>query len=75
MEMLSSSRGDDMLHWREVSKTVAMNRRVKHLTNCDALLDLQNSITYSYFTYCVEMWGNTYKTNVFSWLAKQKKLL
>ena len=73
---------DQKLNWKEhidlngkkVSKSIAIIRKVKHFVNCDALLTLYNSIIYPYFTYCIEIWNNTYKTNIFSLFAKQKKI-
>ena len=46
-----------------------------YLVSGDTLLALYDSIIYSYLTYCIEIWSNTYKTNIFSLLAKHKKIV
>ena len=36
---------------------------------------LYNAIIFPYLNYCVEVWGNTYKTNLYSLFIKQKKAI
>ena len=54
---------------KEVSKTIATIRKAKRFANAGALY---NSIIYPCFTYCIEIWGYAYKTNIFYLHAKQK---
>ena len=60
---------------KKVPKAIAIIRKVNHVVNNDALLTLYNSITYSYLTYCIDIWDSTYKTNISSLLAKRKKIV
>ena len=60
---------------RKVSKTIVIIRKAKHFINSFTLLALHSSITYPYFICSIEIWGNTYRTNIFSLLAKQGRYI
>ena len=72
---------DNKLNWqmqiqnvqRKVSKSVSILYRVKYLLDTNALLMIYNSLILPYLNYCVEVWGNTYPTNLNCIRVLQKK--
>ena len=64
---------DEKLTWKDhislvrskLAKTVGIYR-VRHLLNRSALFILYCSLFLPYLTYCAEIWGNTYKSNIHS---------
>ena len=74
---------DDKLNWKEhitmiqskISKTTAIIYKASHVLTERALYILYCSLALPYMTYCVEIWGNTYRTNVLPVFLKQKRLL
>ena len=62
---------DDKLCWKphinnvktEMSKTIAILYKTKDVLNKMSLYTLYCSLLLPYMTYCVEIWGSTYKTN------------
>lgn len=72
---------DEKITWKphisylqtKVAKCVGIMRRASHALNHNALLILYNSFVMSYLSYCVEVWGNCYKTNLLPLIALQKK--
>lgn len=61
---------DSKLGWKKyidyvkskISKSVAILNRIGNLLNKKALFMLFLSLFVPYLTYCLEIWGNTYKT-------------
>ena len=74
---------DDKLNWKEhitmiqsnISKTTAIIYKASHVLTERALYILYCSLALPYLTYCAEIWGNTYRTNVLPVFLKQKRLL
>ena len=65
---------DEKLCWREhiyyvktkLSKNIAILYKVKYKLSCEALRSLYCTLISPYLTYCVEIWGNTYISNLIS---------
>ena len=63
---------DDRLNWKELislicsklSKCIAIMYKAKHLLDKDSLVMLYDSLFVPYLSYCSEILGNTYKTNI-----------
>ena len=63
---------DSRLTWRKhiqnvqmkVAKCVSILYKVKYLFNEKALLMIYSSLILPYLNYCVELWANTYATNL-----------
>ena len=61
---------DCKLNWKaqvanvrsKISKTIAILYKIKDIINKNSLYTLYCSLVLPYLTYCVEVWGNTYKT-------------
>ena len=74
---------DDKLNWKEhikmiqskLSKTTAIIYKASHVLTERALYILYCSLALPYMSYCAEIWGNTYRTNVLPVFIKQKRLL
>ena len=74
---------DSKLNWKphavnvksKVSKTVAILYKIKDLVNKESLYTLYCSLILPYLTYCVEVWGNTYKTILQPIFILQKKAI
>ena len=74
---------DDRLNWKEhnslicskLSKCIAIIYKAKQLLDKESLVMLYDSLFVPYLTYCSEMWGNTYKTNINCVYLLQKKVL
>ena len=74
---------DDRLNWKEpislicskLSKCIAIIYKSKQLLDKESLVMLYDSLFVPYLTYCSEMWGNTYKTNINCVYLLQKKVL
>ena len=60
---------------RKMSKTIAILFRSKEILNQKSLYLLYCSLIIPYMTYCVELWGNTYKTNVNPIFILQKRVI
>ncbi len=56
-----------------MSKSIAILNRTKHILNDKTLYISYCALIVPYITYCVEVWGHTYKTNVNSIYRLQKK--
>uniref|UniRef100_A0A0E9TS32 Uncharacterized protein n=1 Tax=Anguilla anguilla TaxID=7936 RepID=A0A0E9TS32_ANGAN len=48
-----------------MSKTIAILYKTKDILNQKSLYILYCSPIVPYITYCVEVWGNTYKTSTY----------
>ena len=74
---------DDKLCWREhihyvktkLSKNIAILYKVKYKLSCEVLRSLYCTLILPYLTYCVEIWGNTYKSNLISIEKLQKRAI
>ena len=59
----------------KVSKSISIIYRASLKLNENALLMLYNTFTLPYLSYCSEVWGRTYKTNLNPLFVKQKTFL
>jgi len=74
---------DDRLNWKvhinilknKISKVIAILCKIKTSVNQKALYILYNSLIFPYLSYCVEIWGNTYKTIIQPIFLLQKKAI
>lgn len=74
---------DDKLNWKvhinilktKISKRIAILCKIKTSVNKNTLYILYNSLILPYLSYCVEIWGNTYKTNIQPIFLLQKKAI
>ena len=74
---------DHKLTWKEhissvcpkVAKSTAIINRIKHIVNKDSLSFLYTSLIEPHLTYCVEVWGNAYKSNLHPLYVKQKRVI
>lgn len=72
---------DDKISWKphikqvksKVSKSIAVINKVKRFLPYDALRTLYCSLILPYFTYCVEIWGNSYKSYIHPLIILQKR--
>ena len=63
-----------------MANCTAIINRIKHIVNKESLIYLYTSFIEPHLTYCVEVWGNAYKSNLhplfvnknvlFVWYAK-----
>ena len=60
---------------RKMSKTIAILHRSKELLNQNSLYLLYCSLVVPYMSYCVEVWENTYKSNVKPVFTLQKRAI
>ena len=60
---------------RKLSKTIAILYKMKSIINKKSLQTLYRSLLLPYLTYCVEVWGNTYKTIINPIYILQKKAI
>ena len=74
---------DNKLTWKphidnvktKISKIIAILYKMKNILNKKSLQTLYNSLLLPYLTYCVEIWGNTYKTIIHPIIILQKKAI
>ena len=74
---------DNKLSWKshianiktKISKTIAILYKLKPLVNKNSLYILYCSLVLPYLTYCVEIWGHTYKTILKPLFLIQKKTI
>ena len=74
---------DEKLNWKahikfvktKLSKSMFMLNRAKYLLQYDSMLMLYNCIVLPHLTYCCELWGNTYMTNLQGIVIIQKKII
>lgn len=60
---------------RKISKSIGLLSKAKKTLDIHSLITLYYSFTYPYFTYCIELWGNTYKTYMDSLFLLQKRII
>ena len=58
-----------------MAKCTAIINRIKHIVNKDSLSFLYTSLIEPHLTYCVEVWGNAYKSNLHPLYVKQKRVI
>ena len=74
---------DHHLNWKDhiayisskLSKSTAVIHKRSHVLETKTVTLLYNAIISPYLNYCVEVWGNTYETNLCSSSIKQKKAI
>ena len=74
---------DHKLNWKQhikmitskLSKTIAIMNRTKYILDKNARLILYYSLFLPYMSYCCEVWGNTYKSNIECMYLLQKKVV
>ena len=74
---------DENLTWKDhifvvkskLSKTIRIMYRASTFLNQSSLFTLYCSLFLPYMTYCLEIWGNTYKSNTLCIFILQKKVL
>ena len=59
----------------KLSKTIAIMNRTKYILDKNARLILYYSLFLPYMSYCCELWGNTYKSNIECMYLLQKKVV
>ena len=59
----------------KVSKSTAILKRARQVLDNRALHILYCSLVLPYLTYCVEVWGNNYKTSLQSLVTLQKRAI
>lgn len=59
----------------KVARSVGVMQRVKHILNYRSLLALYYAFVFPYLNYCVEVWGNTYNTNLHPLIILQKRAI
>ena len=72
---------DEKLNWKDqinhvkskLSKSLAIMYKAKPIVNEQALYTLYNSLFLPYLTYCIEVWGSTYKTTIQPLFIMQKR--
>ena len=74
---------DNKLTWKmhinhlcnKVSRAIGILVRARRVLGIDSLKTLYNTLIKPYFTYCLTIWGNTYKTYIKKVETLQKKIL
>ena len=74
---------DEHLTWKshidyisqKISKGIGILLRARKALQVDSLITLYNSIIKPYFTYCITLWGNTFKTHLNKLVILQKKII
>ena len=72
---------DSKLNWKDhvamvkskLSKSIAIMRKAKHLLDRRSGMILYVSLFLPYISYCCEVWGNTYSSNIKNVYILQKK--
>ena len=72
---------DNKLNWHKhilhvenkIAKSVSIMYKVKYLLDEAALLTIYTSLILPYLNYCIEIWGNTYPSNLKEIIVLQKK--
>ena len=72
---------DDKLTWKyhilntckKTSMCIAKLNKVKYIINTKFMYALYSALILLHLIYCVEVWGNNYKTNLKSLYLQQKR--
>ena len=59
----------------KVARSIGVLYKAKQILNYNSLYTLYNTLVQPYLTYCVEVWGNTYQSNLQPIVIIQKKAL
>ena len=59
----------------KVARSIGVLGKARHILNERALYILYCSLILPYLNYCIEVWGNTYKTNIQSLCTLQKRAI
>ena len=59
----------------KVSRATGVLYKCRPVLNENTLKVLYNTIVYPYFTYCIEVWGNTYSTYIEPLIKAQKRAI
>ena len=71
---------DDKLSWKyhisdvckKTSMCIAILNKVRYILNTKSMCALYCALILPHLTYCVQVWGNNYKTNLMSLYLLQK---
>lgn len=74
---------DENLTWKphvsyvkkKVSKNIFILNKVKYVLDCKTMRMLYCSLIQPYLSYCAEVWGNTYMSNIMPLLLLQKRAI
>ena len=74
---------DDKLSWKshinhicnKVSKAIGILVKARRILDIDSLVTLYNTLIKPYFSYCITLWGNTFKTRLKKLEIIQKKIV
>ncbi len=74
---------DDKICWKphikhvksKLSRSISVLAKAKHVLDQKSLYILYNSLILPYLEYCIEAWGNTYKTTLQSLSILQKRAM
>ena len=74
---------DHHLNWKDhiayisnkLSKSTAVIHKTSHVLDSKTLTLLYNATIFPYLNYCVDVWGNTNETNIYSLFTKQNKAI
>ena len=59
----------------KVAKSIGVLYKAKQILSYNSLYTLYNTLIQPYLTYCVEVWGNTYQSNIQPICTIQKKAI
>ena len=59
----------------KLSKCTAVIHKTCHVQDTMALTLLHNAIIFPYLNFCVDVWGNTHRTNLYPLFIMQKKVI
>ena len=59
----------------KVSRGTGILKKLRPCINNDTILGLYYSFIYPYFTYCVQVWGKTYRSNLDCIVKLQKRVI
>lgn len=59
----------------KLAKSISILVKSRHILDHKSLHTLYNTLILPYLSYCVEIWGNTYKTNLQPLCTLQKKAI
>ena len=74
---------DEKLSWcdniqyikNKIAKGIGIISKARRLLNNETLGTIYNCFVYPYLNYCVEVWGNTFKTHLQTLVKLQKRVL
>lgn len=74
---------DEKLKWKshiayvkkKVSKNLSVLSKAKYVLNYEAMRILYCSMILPYFLYCLEVWGNSYSSNLMPLIVLQKRAI